>query len=102
MYKGQRHKVEFHIMEKDAPAILRLVTCQKLGMVKRTHDVTVKDNNILKDFEDLFSGLGCMPGQRHIQLDLTVAPVVQMPRDMCQLFSKTRLLRNYTEWNTWN
>lgn len=67
-------------MEKDAPAILRLVTCQKLGMVKRTHDVTVKDNNILKDFEDLFSGLGCVMEQHHIQLDSTVAPVVHAPR----------------------
>lgn len=49
-------------------------------MVKRIHDVRVKNNDILKDFEDLFSGLGCVMEQHHIQLDSTVAPVVHAPR----------------------
>lgn len=45
--------VEFQIIERDAPAILGRNTCQKLGIVKRIHDIIFKDNDILKDFEDL-------------------------------------------------
>lgn len=67
-------------MEKDAPAILGRATCQTLGMIKRIHDVSANDDAILKEFEDLFSGLGCMPGYHHIQLDPSVKPVVHAPR----------------------
>lgn len=97
MYKGQRHKVEFHIMEKDAPAILRLVTCQKLGMVKRTHDVTVKDIDIVKDFSDLFCGLGCMPGPHHIQLD---PPVEHTPRKV-PVPLKDKIVEELNRTDTW-
>lgn len=41
---------------------------------KRIHD------HILKEFEGLFSGLGCMPGYHHIQVDPSVKSVVHAPR----------------------
>lgn len=43
------------------------------------HDVR-RDTDILKDYEELFNGLGCLPGQHHIQIDHTVTPVVYAPR----------------------
>ncbi len=42
--------------------------------------VVSKENDILKEYEGLFSGLGCLPGQHHIQIDQTVKPVVHTPR----------------------
>lgn len=78
-YKGQKHKIEFEIIQKDAPAILGRDACQKLGLVKRLYEIG-KDTDILKDFEDLFSGLGCLPGKHHIEIDHTVRPVIHAPR----------------------
>lgn len=51
----------------------------KLGLLKRMHEVG-KEDDILKDYEDLFDGLGCIPGQHHILIDHTVTPVVHAPR----------------------
>lgn len=53
-------------------------------MVKRIYQLATKDNYILKGhlrtYEDLFTGLGCIPGQHHIQIDTTGPPVVHAPR----------------------
>ena len=48
-------------------------------MVKRVYDIK-KDNDILNGFDDLCSGLGCLPGIHHIQIDPTISPVVHAPR----------------------
>ncbi|MEQ2212264.1 hypothetical protein XENOCAPTIV_028381 [Xenoophorus captivus] len=34
-YKGQKHKIDFEIIQKDAPFILGRETCTELKMVKR-------------------------------------------------------------------
>lgn len=78
-YKGQKHQIEFEITQQDVLAVLGGNTCLKLGLVKRVHDVR-KESHILKDYEKLFNGLGCIPGQHHIQINHTVTPVVHAPR----------------------
>ncbi|CAJ1049307.1 uncharacterized protein K02A2.6-like [Xyrichtys novacula] len=78
-HKGQKHRIEFEITQEDVPAILGGDTCVKLGLLKRMHEI-LKEDDILKDYEDLFDGLGCIPGQHHIQIDHTVTPVVHAPR----------------------
>lgn len=47
-------------------------------MIKRINDVSV-DDDILKQYEDLFTGLGCMLRDRCIQVDPSVKPVVHAP-----------------------
>lgn len=78
-YKGQKHNIEFEITQQDVPAILGGAICLKLGLVKRMHNVG-KENDILEQYSDLFNGLGCLPGQHHIQIDPKVTPVVHAPR----------------------
>lgn len=39
-----------------------------------------KEDDILKDYEDLFDGLECIHGQHHILTDHTVKPVIHAPR----------------------
>lgn len=56
-HKGQKHKTEFEITQEDVPAILGGAICLKLGLVKRMHEVG-KMHDILKDYDDLFDGLG--------------------------------------------
>lgn len=42
--------------------------------------MSANDDDILKEFEDLFSGLGCMPGYHHIQLNPSVKLAVHAQR----------------------
>ncbi|KAJ8336302.1 hypothetical protein SKAU_G00396450 [Synaphobranchus kaupii] len=79
LYKGQKHRIDFEIIQKDAPAILGRETSTKLNMVKRLYSME-KEENMLKDYEHLFSGLGCLPGEHTIKIDPDVRPVIHAPR----------------------
>lgn len=37
-------------------------------------------DDLLKDKDDVFSGLGCLPGEYHIEVDPSVQPVQHAPR----------------------
>lgn len=102
---------EFEITRQDVPATLGGATCEKLALVKRMHDVS-KENDILKEYDDLFSGLGCSPGQHHIQIDPIVTPIVHAPRripvtlrdkivEELQLMEKLGVIARQTEPTEW-
>uniref|UniRef100_A0A3P9LFC2 ribonuclease H n=1 Tax=Oryzias latipes TaxID=8090 RepID=A0A3P9LFC2_ORYLA len=78
-YKGKKHQIEFEITQEDVSTIIEGTTCLKIGLVQRVYAVG-KEQDILKDYNDLFDGLGCLPGQHHIQIDPSVSPVVHAPR----------------------
>lgn len=48
----------------------------------RVHSVSkdLSKENLLKSYEDVFKGLGELPGKHHINIDDTVAPVIHPPR----------------------
>lgn len=50
-----------------------------MGLIKRLH-VLKTESDILSEYEDLFTGLGCIPGVRHIKTDPDVTPVVHAKR----------------------
>ncbi|KAL9951249.1 hypothetical protein ACROYT_G043882 [Oculina patagonica] len=63
----------------------RLQACQKLNLVRRVESVAqapVTKEEILDEFPDVFTGLGCMEGSYHIELDDTVEPVIHPPRQV--------------------
>lgn len=70
-YRQQKHNIQFQVVDGTVPAILGDTTCEKLGMVRRMHEIKVKDDP-LKDFDDLFSGLGCLPIAHHVKTDPNV------------------------------
>lgn len=79
-YKGQKHKIDFEMIEKDALAILGRDTSTKLQMVKRLYSMQNVGEKMLKEYEHLFTGLGCLPGRHRIKLDPEVRPVIHAPR----------------------
>lgn len=80
-YKGNECHLEFQVVERDSPAILGRDACSRLGLVKRVYKLERNDNtDILSEYQDLFTGLGCVPGKHHIEVDPNVAPVIHAPR----------------------
>lgn len=80
-FKDNEAEIEFQIIEKDSPGILGRSACRELGLVKRDYKVDCEENtDILKKYDDVFNGLGCVPGVHHIKIDLTVSPVICPPR----------------------
>ena len=80
---GMKENLSFFVAAVESPPILGLSACQKLNLVRRVASVTqaprTKDE-ILAEFPDVFTGMGCMGGTYHIELDDTVEPVIHPPR----------------------
>ncbi|KAL1447741.1 hypothetical protein WDU94_005516 [Cyamophila willieti] len=66
----------FFVCEGDQPTILGLRSCINFGVVKKI--CAVKENEFSK-FE-IFTGLGCLPGESHITLKENAQPHVDPPR----------------------
>ena len=43
-------------------------------------DTESEYSDLMKEYEDLFKGLGCLPGEHTIKIDNTVPPVVHPSR----------------------
>ena len=90
--RGKTHPVKFQIIEHPATPVIDLQTCHDLKLVKRVSSVdtqreenlssdTNQDvNEILKKYEDVFDGIGCLEGTYRIKIDPTVRPVVHPGR----------------------
>ena len=96
--KGEISKdVDFFIVDLDVRPLLGAETCQELNLIKvMVYDMldpeTVNSVNdkpqtnvltkdrILKDFSDVFEGLGCMDSLYHRKVDENVKPVIHPPR----------------------
>lgn len=86
-HKGQEYITEFTIADVSSPPILGLNTCRELNLVQLVLAVgTEKEDNekqkILKEFSDIFDGVGCMPGEHRIQINTNINPVVHAPRKL--------------------
>lgn len=79
-----QQRVKFYVVDIDSQAVLGAGTCQELGLVKRIYTINHEKPNVPDGidagYEDLFSGLGCLPGEHTIKLDHSVTPVVHPPR----------------------
>lgn len=81
--RGMKENLSFFVAAVKSPPILGLSACQKLNLVRRVASVTqapLTKDEILAESPDVFTGLGCMGGTYHIELDNTVEPVIHTPR----------------------
>ena len=75
-YRNISQKIHFYVVDKPVMPIVGLQTCLKLNLIKKV-DSLLTQADILNTYQDLFSGLGKLPGMHHIQIDPTVNPVVE-------------------------
>lgn len=81
--RGMKENLPFFVAAVKSPPILGLSACQNLNLVRRVASVTqapLTKDEILAGSPDVFTGLGCMGGTYHIELDNTVEPVIHSPR----------------------
>ena len=98
-YKRKTYQVKFRVVDIPAPPVCSANTCKEMGLVERVHAVetsTSQDHNadpfsppkfnptqqheLLKGYDELFTGLGCLPGEHTIEIDRSYTPVVHPPR----------------------
>ena len=86
-------KVEFHVVPGKMTALLSADTSEALGLITlnappdvlsvskaaREYRPMMKET-LLAEYGDLFHGLGCLPGEYHLEIDQSVIPVKHAPR----------------------
>ena len=76
------HDVKFQVIEEGDP-ILGRDTCEKLNLIQRINSLTAKHeqgNNLMEEYKDVFSGLGCISKNYHLFTNPNVEPSVDPPR----------------------
>lgn len=86
-YRTSVYILSFIIADVASPPILGRAACEELNLIKRIMAVgAIEDNNssikILNEYEDVFLGMGCLPGEYKIRLQPNARPVVHAPRKL--------------------
>lgn len=79
----QNKQLSFYVMKTTNHSLLSMDTCLKLDLLAVNQEYVnlvntanpVELNTILNDFSDVFSGLGCLPGEYEIKMDNSVKPI---------------------------
>lgn len=78
------YKLEFFVVKSNSLAILGLPSCKNLNLVMKVEAIDKyldkNSNTLVKEFSDLFSGVGCLPEPYCIQLEDNAKPVVHATR----------------------
>ena len=87
---GRKCKIPFDILENAPWPIIDGNTCIQQGWISLGVDQSIHSSSkqyeplsfeeLLRDYDDVFTGLGCLPGEYHIEVDPDVKPVQHAPR----------------------
>lgn len=76
-------KAEFFVVKApNAKALIGLQTCQNLELISinQVNEVQEKKADIIEEYKDVFTGLGLVEGEYHIELQENAQPTIQPPR----------------------
>ncbi|XP_013140043.1 PREDICTED: uncharacterized protein K02A2.6-like, partial [Papilio polytes] len=73
-YKTDTYNLHFIVTKHNCQSVLGKDTCERLGMIRRVHTVISSCN--IASYNDLFQGLGKLPGRYKIIIDESVQPSV--------------------------
>ena len=84
--KKEKEMLEFYVVSTQAPPVLGLTSCLSLRLIKLILSVEKMQNpgqnqtDMIKEYSDVFEGLGTFPGVHKIHLKPDAVPVVHPPR----------------------
>ncbi|KAI4897681.1 hypothetical protein NFI96_029695 [Prochilodus magdalenae] len=94
-HDGNTYILRFHVMETSQTPLLSADTCLRLNLLQFTSSHVVHSiaagqadsatmpktmEELIASYDDVFHGLGCLPGELHLKVDPAIKPVQQLPR----------------------
>jgi hypothetical protein len=81
VYRDRRMDTDFLVIDTQDPTLLGLDACLRLGIVHADAvDASSNTNALIEQYADIFTGVGCVPGEHHISVDKSVPPVIHASR----------------------
>ena len=88
-HKEREQQLDFFVVPGSGPTLLSCITCSKLDLLRRVHAAQTKIDEpspvsstdcLLREFDDVFNDVGCVPGEHHTVMDPSVKPVIHAQR----------------------
>ena len=85
-YKVNQHLLNFKIISGSQQPLLSAETCTGMGLitVQVVNSINMSQATMPQDiftkYKDVFEGLGCLPGEYHLEVDPSCRPVKHTPR----------------------
>jgi len=82
LHNDQEWKLKFQIVEAQQQPLISGDTCKEMGLLILNVDVNsvAQVDDVVSAYNDVFEGLGSLPGEYHIAIDKTVTPVKNQAR----------------------
>lgn len=92
---GKTYDLEFQIVDVEQHSLISAETCEKINIIKLTDDSvhmisnkTLTREQILREYNGVFTGLRCLSGEYHLEIDKSVKPVQHQPRRVAALMKQ--------------
>lgn len=83
-HKKKTYEVKFIVTSSKAQDVLGLKTCQEMNLIKRIEAIQKEEltttKELISEYKDVFTGLGCLKQKYHIEVDENVSPVHNQAR----------------------
>jgi len=82
VYNKKTYQLTFKVIEGNHPPLLSGTACVQLSLIT-VHDVcnvTSTSNKLIKQYHDVFEGLGLIGEDYRIEIDETIQPIQHVPR----------------------
>lgn len=92
--KEKIYNIQFQVVEHDHMPLLSNETSRQMGFIKvcseiqQLEDAKREAKNIVKEYSDVFEGLGRFEGKVKLELDEKATPKIQRPRRIALAFNK--------------
>ena len=118
IYNGESRRLNFKIIKGEQKPLLSGETCTSMGLITvhiansiNTSPITAP-SDIFMEYKDVFEGLGCLPGEYHLEIDPDAQPVKHTPRRIAiplkaelkahiETLEKMEVLKKVTEPTEW-
>ena len=83
IHEGKNYELDFQMVNVGQKPLLSATTCEQLGLLTVHVSQTVqsvRETDIMTEYAYVFTALGCLPGEYHMEIDDTVKPVQHQPR----------------------
>ena len=90
-YRKRNVKTPFYIVHTNASPLISAQTSIDLGLIKLTFAIdnqTMTKENVMEEYNDLFHGIGLLPGKCHLHLRDNVTPTINAPRRIPEALKK--------------
>ena len=96
-YRKRNVETRFYIVHTNAPPLISTQTSIDLVLIKLTFAIdnqTMTKEYVMEEYNDLFHGIGLLPGKCHLHLRDNVTPTINAPRRIPEALEK-RLFRKF-------